>query len=109
VADPLSMEYAAFFLRQGWSDECDVVTGKAPEMRWNDHIGAAVLRFCLHCYAPKRTALDGRCLLSDFSDEELANFPPTLLLCGSWDPLIYGNREMNRRLSALNRSVQIEE
>lgn len=78
-------------------------------MRWNDHIGAAVLRFCLHCYSPEKSTLQGRCLLSDFTDEELADFPPTLLLCGTWDPLVHGNRDMYRRLKALGRTVELEE
>mmetsp|Transcript_32400 Transcript_32400/g.84804 ORF Transcript_32400/g.84804 Transcript_32400/m.84804 type:complete len:448 (-) Transcript_32400:50-1393(-) len=94
---------------KGWSNERDPVTSKVPTMLWNDHIGAAVLRFCLGCFCPERSALRGRCLLSDFGDSELANFPPCLLLCGTWDPLVYGNREMYRRLSALGRDVQIEE
>eukprot|EP00038_Savillea_parva_P031028 m.82376 g.82376 ORF g.82376 m.82376 type:complete len:459 (+) comp9461_c0_seq1:223-1599(+) len=94
---------------EGWSDEPDPVTGEVQQMQWNDHIGAAVLRFCLRCYAPSRHALGGRCLLADFSDEELSQFPPTLLLCGSWDPLVHGNRDMNKRLKSLGRTVTLVE
>lgn len=85
--------------REGWRAEPDPVTGIKPIMRWNDKIGASVLHFCLRCYgAYDNLFLGGRCILSDFSLDDLKNFPDTLLICGSSDPLIFGNRQAYSRI-----------
>lgn len=96
----------------GWSSERDPVTGKRPELRWNDYIGAEVLKFCLSCYCPagsQTAVLGGKCLFSDFSDEDLGSYPPTLLVCGTWDPLIHGTRIAHDRLNALGRACELRE
>ena len=100
--------------RQGWSSDPDPVTGVKPTMRWNDKIGAAVLRFCLRCYGADKVSdtalLGGKCILSDFTAEDLRNMPDTLLICGSSDPLIFGNRQECARIGAIEgRSIRLIE
>lgn len=100
--------------RQGWSSNPDPVTGVKPVMRWNDKIGAAVLQFCLRCYGADKYSdtelLGGKCILSDFTADDLRNMPDTLLICGSSDPLIFGNRQECARIAAIEgRSVRLIE
>lgn len=82
-------------------------------MSLTDLAGAAVLGFCLRMYTGSsggsESPFGGRHILGDFNDDELRYFPPTLIICGTDDPLIHGNRIMAARLSAAGRDVKMFE
>eukprot|EP00039_Didymoeca_costata_P007435 m.99850 g.99850 ORF g.99850 m.99850 type:complete len:491 (-) comp13685_c0_seq2:1158-2630(-) len=87
--------------RYGWTDRPDPKTGERHPMAWNDHIGEVVLEFCVTCYLGQaKDRLDARHFLSDFTVEELHNYPPSLILCGKSDPLIHGARSSASKLKA---------